>query len=164
MKKTEITTTQNEENFLKGIEDVLNIPLNVGQEIKILSLLEVLKSDLNNTTKTAPSTPVNDKQEQTETVEGFTAGNWYGKDGQIYPEETGKTLALIPYFDANNEEQKANQLLISQAPNLYRDNAQLKELLQWIVNEIETTPDELSDALLGMIKIKSNQLLNLINK
>ena len=47
-----------------------------------------------------------------------TAGNWIVKDGQIYPEETGKTLALIPYFDEDNEEQAANAKLIAAAPDL----------------------------------------------
>lgn len=47
-----------------------------------------------------------------------TEGTWYGKDGQIYPEETGKTLATIPYYDKDNEEQRANTQLISAAPDL----------------------------------------------
>lgn len=47
-----------------------------------------------------------------------TPGTWYAKDGQIYPTETGKTLALIPYFDKENEEQQANQKLIAAAPKL----------------------------------------------
>ncbi len=47
-----------------------------------------------------------------------TPGNWHANEGQIYPTETGKTLALIPYFDKNNKEQKANQQLIAAAPDL----------------------------------------------
>lgn len=47
-----------------------------------------------------------------------TTGNWHAHDGQIYPEETGKTLALIPYFDKDNEEQQANARLIAAAPEL----------------------------------------------
>lgn len=47
-----------------------------------------------------------------------TAGNWIAKEGQIYPEETGKTLALIPYFDEDNEEQAANAKLIAASPDL----------------------------------------------
>jgi len=47
-----------------------------------------------------------------------TKGNWFAHDGQIYPEETGKTLALIPYFDKENEEQQANAYLIAAAPDL----------------------------------------------
>ena len=47
-----------------------------------------------------------------------TKGEWIAKDGQIYPQETGKTLALIPYFDEGNEEHEANQKLIAAAPDL----------------------------------------------
>ncbi len=46
-----------------------------------------------------------------------TTGTWYAHDGQIYPEETGKTLALIPYY-SGTEEQEANAKLISAAPEL----------------------------------------------
>jgi len=88
------------------------------------------------------------------------------KDKQIYFNEAlsdGRTLAYA--YDEKVGEEIVNRY--NQHPTLYRDNArllfqnkELKELLKWIVNEIETTPDELSDALLGLIKIKSNQLLN----
>ena len=47
-----------------------------------------------------------------------TQGEWITKEGQIYPQETGKTLALIPYFDKDNEEQQANAKLIAAAPEL----------------------------------------------
>lgn len=47
-----------------------------------------------------------------------TPGEWYAKDGQIYPQETGKTLALIPYFDSEDKEQEANGKLIAAAPEL----------------------------------------------
>jgi hypothetical protein len=49
----------------------------------------------------------------------YTSGTWYAREGQIYPEETGKTLVLIPYFDETNEEQKANAQLIAAAPELF---------------------------------------------
>jgi hypothetical protein len=47
-----------------------------------------------------------------------TKGEWIAKDGQIYPQETGKTLALIPYFELGNEEHEANQKIIAAAPDL----------------------------------------------
>ena len=47
-----------------------------------------------------------------------TKGEWIAKDGQIYPAETGKTIALIPYFDEESEEQKANAKFIAAAPEL----------------------------------------------
>lgn len=46
-----------------------------------------------------------------------TAGTWTAKDGQIYPEETGRTLAVLPYY-SGTEEQQANELLIAAAPEL----------------------------------------------
>lgn len=48
-----------------------------------------------------------------------TKGEWYAKDGQIYPTETGKTLAVIPYFNKEDKEQAANQKLIAAAPDLF---------------------------------------------
>lgn len=45
----------------------------------------------------------------------ITRGEWNAKDGQIYSLQTGKTLALIPYWD-NEPEQEANAQLIAQAP------------------------------------------------
>ena len=47
-----------------------------------------------------------------------TPGTWHAKDGQIYPEETGKTLALIPYFDPSDKEALASAALIAAAPDL----------------------------------------------
>lgn len=47
-----------------------------------------------------------------------TPGNWYANEGQIYPTETGKTLALIPYFDKKDKEKQSNQKLIAAAPDL----------------------------------------------
>ena len=49
-----------------------------------------------------------------------TQGNWNASEGQIYPQETGKTLALIPYFDKENEEMEANSKLIAAAPDLLK--------------------------------------------
>ena len=57
-----------------------------------------------------------------------TAGEWHTKEGQIYPLTTGRTLALIPYFDSNNTEHEANAKLIAAAPELLEA---LKELLTW---------------------------------
>lgn len=46
-----------------------------------------------------------------------TPGEWIAKDGQIYPIETGKTLAIIPYY-ITDDEQQANARLIAAAPDL----------------------------------------------
>ena len=50
-----------------------------------------------------------------------TQGTWYARDGQIYPEETGKTLAVIPYYDKDNAQQKADANLIAAAPELLEE-------------------------------------------
>jgi len=49
-----------------------------------------------------------------------TKGEWVANEGQIYPQETGKTLALIPYFNKDDEEQEANAKLIAAAPNMLK--------------------------------------------
>lgn len=59
----------------------------------------------------------------------YTQGIWHAKDGQIYPEETGKTLASIPYFDPENEEMQANAQLIASAPTLLRLLQDAREIL-----------------------------------
>lgn len=59
-----------------------------------------------------------------------TQGNWTTKEGQIYTEEVGKTLALIPYFDNQNKEQKANAKLIAAAPELLESCIELLDFIE----------------------------------
>jgi len=47
-----------------------------------------------------------------------TQGTWHSHDGQIYPDQTGKTICLIPYYDKHNEEAQANAKLIAASPQL----------------------------------------------
>jgi hypothetical protein len=47
-----------------------------------------------------------------------TPGNWHTNDGQIYPIETGETIATVHYFDKTNEEHQATARLIAAAPFL----------------------------------------------
>lgn len=70
-----------------------------------------------------------------------TPGTWYAKDGQVYPEETGKTLALIPYFDPSDKEAEANANLIAAAPDLL-------DLMRAAVARIELANAE-GDAILS---------------
>jgi hypothetical protein len=51
-----------------------------------------------------------------ETIQ-HTAGTWLSKEGQIYPQETGRTIALIPYY-SGTPEQDANAQLMAAAPEL----------------------------------------------
>ena len=47
-----------------------------------------------------------------------TQGEWFANDGQIYTTETGRTIAIISYFDKKNETDVANQKLIAAAPQM----------------------------------------------
>ena len=47
-----------------------------------------------------------------------TTGEWYAKEGQIVSQDTGKTLAVIPYYDSEDKEQTANANLMAAAPEL----------------------------------------------
>ena len=58
-----------------------------------------------------------------------TNGEWHAHDGQIYQTESGRTLALIPYFDSSFEEDKANQNLIAAAPDLLKSLVDVLEEL-----------------------------------
>jgi len=131
----------------------------------------------------APSTPVNDKQEQTETVEGFTPGEW-----RVVPGINSKTLNPLVQakstnsfftvcevrrqYPFNNELAEANARLIASAPNLYRDNAQLKEqvkqirealtgIIGQITDDYQTAWSKLED---GLTDEDMNALQSEINK
>ena len=58
-----------------------------------------------------------------------TKGEWHAQDGQIYQTETGITLALIPYFNSGDDEDKANQNLIAAAPDLLKSLVDVLEEL-----------------------------------
>lgn len=53
-------------------------------------------------------------------MKNHTQGNWITNEGQVYPQETGKTLALIPYFNKEDKEQEANAQLIAAAPKMLK--------------------------------------------
>ena len=67
-----------------------------------------------------------------------TTGDWYAKDGQIVAQDTGKTLAVIPYYDSEDE-QIANANLMAAAPELLKA---LKELMEAEGGEAGDNPDQ----------------------
>lgn len=42
-----------------------------------------------------------------------------GKDGEIYCPRTGKTIAVLPYYDSKSIKDRHNQRLLAAAPQLY---------------------------------------------
>jgi hypothetical protein len=56
-----------------------------------------------------------------------------GHNGQIYDEQTGKTLALIPYFDKENPEHLKNQKLFAAAPEMLNELKGIAERLQTVI-------------------------------
>jgi len=87
-----------------------------------------------------------------EITELFTV-NWECKEGFIYETKYGNTVAMLPYFDKSDPQHLQNQKLIAASP-------QMLDLLMYIEDEIQTTPDSLSDALLGLIRVKCTRFLN----
>lgn len=92
-----------------------------------------------------------------------TTGNWNAvaqmPEGYSIETNDGKVIAFTQCDeDYNSEnpiiraEEMANANLIAAAPEMLN-------LLEWIADEIENTPDCLSDALLGMIKIKADKAI-----
>lgn len=97
-----------------------------------------------------------------------TKGEWRAvaqmPEGYTIETNDGKIIAFTQCDeDYNNEnpitrsEEDANSTLIAAAP-------EMANLLEWIIKEIETTPDTLSDALLGLIKIKSKSIIDNLNQ
>jgi hypothetical protein len=93
-----------------------------------------------------------------------TPGPWDTKEGQIYPEESGRTLALITYYDRDNKEDVANARLIAAAPELleaceavyanlnpaYLHNRLCMRLLQKAIEKAKGGDDIVADFLTGL--------------
>ena len=97
-----------------------------------------------------------------------TQGQWRSvaqmPEGYTIETNDGKIIAFTQCDEEyNNEnpisrsEEVANSTLIASAPDM-------ANLLEWIITEIETTPDILSDALLGLIKLKAKHIVDNLNK
>ena len=86
----------------------------------------------------------------------YNKDTWIAKNGEIYVEETGKTIALIPYFDDENEEEIANAELISASPDMLKICETISDLLVsrfWLDKNFKSTVNwrhvsrELQDAI-----------------
>jgi len=58
-----------------------------------------------------------------------TTGDWYAKDGQIVAQDTGKTLAVIPYYDSEDE-QIANANLMAASPQMLKTLTDIMEMIE----------------------------------
>ena len=67
----------------------------------------------------------------------YTPGEWRSKDGQVYSEQTGSTLA-ITYPQINDEEQAANANIMASAPALFKSLETLVDLCAAIPQETFT--------------------------
>lgn len=67
----------------------------------------------------------------------ITGGEWNAKDGQICSLQTGKTLALIPYWD-NEPEQEANAQLIAASPTMLNALLEIRRQGEYIFTEYAT--------------------------
>lgn len=65
-----------------------------------------------------------------------TKGDWYASNGQIVAQDTGKTLAVVPYYD-NNEKQNANANLMAASPILLKAIEQLLNCPDLSFDELE---------------------------
>ena len=99
-----------------------------------------------------------------------TQGNWATIERgakaslRLYANDDSQKVHVLDCYSfasgIKEEEAEANTQYTAIAVNNLH---QLAAFAEWAINEIETTPDELSDALLGMIKIKAKQALSRIS-
>lgn len=78
---------------------------------------------------------------------------WSAKEGFIYSDADDSTVAFLPYFDKYNSQHLQYQKLIAAAPEML-------DLLLYFENEIESTPAELNEALIGLIRIHCTRFLD----
>lgn len=73
-----------------------------------------------------------------------TPGPYYTNSGQIIQESTGKTLALIPYFDNGNEEERANAELFANAPEMAKEIEDLKQTIFGLKTELQAAQNTIA--------------------
>lgn len=87
-----------------------------------------------------------------EKTSGHSSGYWYDSDGQIVQEKTGKTIAIIPYFDKSNQEHKANARLMATAPELLESLVSAKINIEEMMNEEAEISKDNFMAIINMIE------------
>ena len=89
-----------------------------------------------------------------------TNGKWMTNEGQIYPEETGKTLALIPYYDKEDKEQEANAQLIAAAPELLAALIWANKIIDRLADDYSTIANKHANYTKG----ESNRIPDALNQ
>ena len=87
-----------------------------------------------------------------EKTSGHSSGYWYAPDGSIVQEKTGKTIAIIPYFDKSNQEHKANARLMATAPELLESLVSAKINIEEMMNEEAEISKDNFMAIINMIE------------
>jgi len=92
-----------------------------------------------------------------------TTGNWNAvaqmPEGYSIETNDGKVIAFTQCDEDYNSENPIIRAEELAHANLIAAAPEMLNLLEWIANEIENTPDCLSDALLGLIKIKADKAI-----
>ena len=91
-----------------------------------------------------------------------TAGDWYSHDGQIYPlnlPENSKsiTIAVIPYYDKENEQHIANEKLLAASKDLL-------EALQALISLPLSLPSKAPDSVFKRLNDAKEAAKEAINK
>ena len=73
----------------------------------------------------------------------------HGKEGHIYDQETGKTVAMIPYFDATDSNHLWLQEILAKAPEMYEMLKDIAETGSVEVYKIENLIYDIHEATAG---------------
>jgi len=94
-----------------------------------------------------------------------TQQTWTAKDGQVYDEKTGKTIAVIPYFDKELREDLRNQKLMAAAPEMLETLKHIAERLQTIIinNKKRNENDPFLIGFSKALRDRSERIINDLN-
>lgn len=87
-----------------------------------------------------------------EKTSGYSSSFWRDSNGEIVQEKTGKTIALIPYFNKSNQEHKANARLMAAAPELLESLVSAKVNIEEMMNEEAEISKDNFMAIINMIE------------